>query len=239
VAHTAEETALHLNVAWEDEALALTFPPMVALVDQQGNVYEVQWNEETDPDSRINSTVFAPRPRDPAELSREELLSVAPLLPSAEQLTLTLEKLWFRAESDDNFVVDLGAEPQIGDSWELDIVLNIAGVPVYITRAELVDDAAYASLGWNNSVRQTALIFHWTANPSSGRNVTTLGLGGKQAFQKGFDGGGGGPNWTALRWGGEEALPTGEIEVEVRGAGLVVSGPWEMKWSLPDPVLTD
>ncbi|MCC6191199.1 MAG: hypothetical protein IT318_19430 [Anaerolineales bacterium] len=61
----------------------------------------------------------------------------ASLSPSATRLTLPVEAMAFDVPVPLEFEVDLGPQPQVGDTFPLDIRIDAAGVPLRITGARL------------------------------------------------------------------------------------------------------
>lgn len=131
------------------------------------------------------------------------------------------------------FVVDLGSNPQVGDRWPLDVHLTVAGFPVHIQDARLVEEILQLR---NGPMQRTVLAFDIGPVPDrEDRSLRGLGLSGDPAQfsgnTRGYSRPGGLRTGLELREG--EPLPIGPIQVAVEGAAILFRGPWNVTWALP------
>jgi hypothetical protein len=242
VAHSPEETVVRLQIQWADPDWR--FPTvgyfrLPELRDELGHVYH-----NTIPSSSGSSITtvvvripdagqITPTPV-PAVPTHETTQAFAPVSPSAGQLTLWIDAVDFGVPADASFVVDLGADPRVGDRWPLDVDLTVAGFPVHIRGARLVQE----ELGQRDgTVQRTLLQFDVDPVPDQdGRTLHGIALAGDE---RRFDGTTGGYDpqgrviRTALKLADGASLPGGPTEVQVERAGVAFHGPWILTWSTP------
>jgi len=243
VAHSPEETVVRLQVQWPDpdwERPRTGSRRPLDLRDDLGHVYQ----RPVGPSSASSShTVIVgvqpdgeatPSPA-PAVPTYEQTLSFAPVSLSARRLTLMVDEIAFDVQAEASFAVDLGDDPQVGDHWPLDIDLDVAGFPVHISGARLVEEQMRLRDG---PTQRTLLQFDVDPVPQeAGRTLQSIGLDGEGA---GFRGGStGGYNYlsnilrAALIVREGESVPTGVVELQVRSASVAIHGPWTITWALP------
>jgi hypothetical protein len=241
VAHSAEETAVRLQVQWPNPNWMFPHVGHVRqpeLRDDLGHVYHQI------PTSNSGSTVqtevirthegadVTPTPM-PEVPTHEFLRTFAPVSPSARTLTLWVDAVGFEVPADASFAVDLGGDPQVGDHWPLDVHLTVAGFPVHISGAQLVQEEPHLRDGIE---QQTALIFDFDPVPDqNGRTLQGVRLLSSSAL-----GGGGGydPQTRTIRasldLGQWPWVPSGLIDVRVESASVLFHGPWTLAWTVPD-----
>jgi hypothetical protein len=242
VAHSPEETAVRVQVQWADPDW--WFPTighfrLPELRDDLGHVYHEAMASSTGSSVQTEviripegqDTTPVPTPEIPTE---DRTLTFAPVSPSARQLMLWVDVVDFEVPTEASFVVDLGDDPQVGDRWPLDAHLMVAGFPVHISGAQLVQE----ELGLRDGpVQRTLLQFDVDPVPDqNGRTLYGIGLVGDMDS---FDGGSGGydPQTGAIRAGLElrdgTEITGGLIEVQVEGASVAFHGPWTVTWTIP------
>jgi hypothetical protein len=133
--------------------------------------------------------------------------------------------LGFDVQTEASFTVDLGDDPQVGDHWPLDIDLEVAGFPVHIVDARLLEEKMWLRDG---PARRTLLAFDIRPVPDQeSRTLYSVGLDGEAAGFRGGSTGGYNPLSNILRAGLEvregEAVPTGVVEVWVRSASVAMT----------------
>lgn len=242
VAHSPEETVLHLQVAWLDpdwEWPCLGGNRSPQLRDELDQVY----HEGLPPGvgstaglvvERIAvDTDVTPAPTPQIPTPEERTLAFAPASPSAQHLTLWVDAIQFEVPAEDSFIVDLGEHLQIGDRWPLDVHLTVAGFPVHITGARLVKERFRP---FDDSAPDTELEFDIAPVPDQGdRELRHIHLNGHVA---GFSGSGSGWNFERglranLSLNEGDLIPTDLIQVQVESAGVLFRGPWNVAWTVP------
>ncbi|NLF10550.1 MAG: hypothetical protein GX597_02050, partial [Anaerolineaceae bacterium] len=247
VAHSAEETVVRVQVQWpnpdwEWPTIGYNLP---VLRDNLGHEYHhapasstgssVQTEVIRIPDpQQITPT---PTPELPTDETTQTFAAVS---PSAGQLALWVDAVSFAVPAEASFVVDLGDAPQVGDRWPLDISLTVAGFPVNISGARLVQEELELRDG---TVQQTLLQFDLDSVPDQdGRMLRHIGLAGDQSWFSGTTGGYE-PQSRTIRTGLElvdgTRIPGGPTEVRVERADVVFHGPWILTWSIPGAGKTD
>ena len=244
VAHGPEETALRLQVEWLDsdwEFHHIGGDRSPVLRDDLGHVYLdvvpsssgslIQSVVVCIPD---NADEVTPTPT-PMIPTYERTLAFAPTSPSAQHLTLWVDALEFEVPAEGSFTVDLGDDPQVGDYWPLDVSLTVAGFPVHIIGARLVQEPIVLPDGPG---QRTVLQFDITPVPDQDdRALRSLHLESETTI---FSGSGSGYNYRArimrasldLREG--QPIPFGSIQVRAKSAGVLIRGPWTITWTVPD-----
>jgi hypothetical protein len=242
VAHSPEETVLRLQVQWPDpdwERPHIGGNRLPHLQDDLGHMYRegpppgVGSVAQMEVERIAVDTEATPTPT-LAIPTYEETLAFAPASPSAQHLTLWVDAVEFEVPAEDSFTVDLGDDPQIGDRWSLDVHLTVAGFPVHITGARLVEEEWH---GRDGPAKETLLQFDIGPVPDQDdRALRGIGL---ESETPGFNGGGGGYNYSTnrlraslnLREG--QSIPTSPIEVRVNRASVLIRGPWNVAWTVP------
>jgi hypothetical protein len=242
VAHTPEETAVRLEVQWTEHDWQ--FPSvghfrLPELRDDLGHVYHEATASSSG--SSVQTEVIrisegqdstpAPAPEAPTQ---ERTLAFAPVSPSAGQLTLWVDAVDFEVPAAAGFTVDLSDDPQVGDRWPLNVHLTVAGFPVHLSGAQLVQEELALRDG---PVQRTLLQFDVDPVPDqNGRTLYGIGLVGDMDR---FEGGSGGydPQTGTIRTGLQlrdgAKMSNGPIEVRVEYASIAFHGPWTLTWTVP------
>lgn len=237
VAEGPEETALRLALDWTDAAAS----PFAAfsnayLRDDLGHAYWQAGRRSSG--SLVETEVIAIDPAAPhptsAPASREETVAFSPVSPQARELTLVVEQIDMRIPAEAAFSVDLGEDPQVGDSWPLDTDLEVAGLPVHVVGAQLVEEVTGAR---EAPELHSALELVLVQGPGAGtRTLTSLTLDGGAAR---FESGGSRYSGTterlraSLRVAEGQPLPSGKIELTITSAIVTLRGPWTVSWPVP------
>jgi len=239
VAHGPEETALRLQVQWLDsdwEFPRIGGDQSPVLRDDLGHVYldVVPSSSSSSVQSVVvripdNADEVTPTPT-PMIPTYERTLAFAPTSPSAQRLTLCVDALEFEVPAEGGFTVDLGDDPQVGDYWPLDVHLTVAGFPVHITRARLVQEEMRLRDGLTQETR-----LEFDIGPvlnQDGRALRAIFLEGESP---GFGGGGSGYSGlrASLHLREGQPISSGRIRVRVRSVNVLVRGPWQVTWTVP------
>lgn len=248
VAHSPEETALHLQVQWSNpEWHAHTSMPSYrgwTLRDDLGHVYyRTSGTHSTSSGSLSQSTVVkvqtapdaTPTPT-PSLPTYEKVVTFAPVSPAARYLTYTLSELAFDVPAEGRFSLDLDQDSQIGDSWPLDVDLQVAGFPVHLSRARWEEQ----SIGRpEEDRRQTRLRLDFAPVPEQA-GVTLCGIRLTTDADGFRSGSGGGYNVSSNRMRAMldvqegESLPTGEIDLWIDSVQLCLNDTWTLSWEIPE-----
>ena len=165
---------------------------------------------------------------DPGALGENQrVLFFAPASPGDSRFHLSLPAVYMRVPTPQSFEIDLGASPQPGTAWEVDIPLQFAGQSVRLSRAELSGDGT------------NSLTLKLTTDPVQevdGKVVTAVELGKPEGIEGGFGYGFDGTRLEATfelidpRSG---AVKNGILRVPVTGAILAARGPFD--FIFPNP----
>ena len=230
-----QSTAVRLRIAWPDSNwdfywTILEQGPIIR--DNSGNEYETL-TEAPAGDALVEVTRVIVNPNqtatpNPAGDADEKVFTFAPLPDTADTLTLQIDALEFVAEASDNFTVDLGPTPQIGQSWPLDVTLDAAGFPVRIMAVHLIEpeDPIFA-----DRTARYRLVFDLEVEQQPDRRLDTLLLdvAGPHASESSrYTLGKLRPPVTV------ETLPDSPFTVTLDQAGILVPGPWIITWSAPE-----
>jgi hypothetical protein len=245
--HTPEVTALQVQVAWPHRAwrepdLSPRRIPATWLRDDLGHVYgrvttrpvggSGSATEEVAVEVAVEempSPSFSEMPPLPASgvVTEEQTLTLAPISPSARRLTLAIDAVRFVAPVEETFTLDLGENPQLGDSWVLDQRLTLAGFPIHVTGVHLEKpDPKSGNLNYQLTFDVER---EDVENPAlSGLVLEAPFRGGALLMNSGsFAEGGAKPSVAG------EALPQSPFTVTVRKAYVSVRGPWSLSWPVP------
>jgi hypothetical protein len=238
VAHTAEETVLQVQVQWPDAAwqfshVGIGYYRMPRLEDDLGHVYHeglppgvgseaVRVVEQIGVDREATPTPA------PALPSYEVAMSFAPVSPAATRLMLWVDDVEFTVPVEEAFSLDLGDNPQVGDRWPLDVELTVAGFPVNVTGARLVEERVPDRDG---TVLERQLQFE--IEPVVGQAKRELHSIHLDGWDAGFGGSGGRGLQPRLSVRAGEPVPSGVIRVRVKSATVVTRGPWQVGWMVP------
>lgn len=265
IAHNSEETVINLQVQWAEPGWRLAkvaYSRSAQVQDDLGHIYHyvspsnvgqtvqaripppppppvpnstVQIESATEIEQVTEATQEPPTPT-PVIPTDDVMLAFAPMSPSAQNLTLTVDDIAFDVEVAAEFTVDLGDNPQIGDFWPLDIDLMVAGFPVHIRGMRLTQTEKRYGAD-DTIIQETSLEFLIDPVPAQAdRTLTGLRLDGRAA---GFNGSGGhyspisGYMGANINFEGDQPLPTEPILVQVTEADVVFYGPWQLSWSIP------
>jgi len=243
VAHSPQETALRFQVQWRDsdwEFPRIGFTRGVELHDDLGHVYQRSLAPSGGSTSRTivvavpEATEATPAP-EPSLPTYEQTYAFSPVSLSAQRLRLTVEGIAFDIPAEASFTMDLGDNPQVGDYWPLDVHLQVAGFPVYITGARLIEE----ELGPKDEpTRRTVLQFDIAPVPKQGDRVMSgVGLDGEAAGFRGGSTGGYNHQTNTMRAGlvvkEGQPIPTGLIQVKIGSAELCLLDAWNVTWTIP------
>ena len=239
VAQTSSETALRYQVEWTDPDWefwhGLGAWSMPELRDDVGHIY---WESLENSSSSV-AVVAIPAPDGsqatpaPVVTSYSDTLVFSPLSLSAGQATLWVDALEFQVPASAVFTIDLGNHPQIGDSWSLDIRLEVAGIPVHFTGARLRQEMNDLPDGTS----ETSTFLEFDLDPLSEKEEMQLSGFDLSSPDKAFNGSGSqgiGSNFKPyLSLDQAKEIPSGVVPVQVSNADLAVFGPWVVTWDLP------
>jgi hypothetical protein len=244
VAHSPEETALHLQVQWTmAEWSAQVFGAGyegLALHDDLGHVYHktIPASTGSTSQSEVVKVQVAPDTTPtptPAVPTADGVETFAPVSTVARHLTYTVSGLRFDVPAEGRFSLDLGEHPEIGDTWPLDIDLQVAGFPVHLSRARWQEQhTTHDGEAWRWA--ELRLDF----DPVQEQDGITLCGVQVTAETNGFQsGGGGGYNRTSNRMRAVldvpegEPLPKGSVDLVISGAQLCLNETWRFSWEIP------
>jgi len=243
VAHSPDETAVKLRLQWQNPDWEKHFIrgfQVPSLRDDLGHVY-LEHIPGPNSGSSSQTTIVkvqsepgaTPTPT-PMVPTIERTLTFAPVSPAAQGLTLTMSGLDFQVPAEASFTLDLGDDPQVDDTWPLDVDLNVAGFPVHVSRARLEEEQMGRP---EENRRRTVLQFNFASVEQESVALWGIGLDGEAAGFRGGSTGGYDPQSKRMRAGlvieGGEQIPTGMIEVRVRGATLCLGDSWTIPWEVP------
>jgi hypothetical protein len=130
---------------------------------------------------------------------------------------------------DAGFELDLGPNPQIGQSWEINRDFNFAGYIIHLRSVQLLDDS--------NPCWKANLVFNF-ASEDAGVYASVTDDVPQPALQKvcSGGGGGGGPVDPKIFSTGTEysSMPTGVHRFAITASiPYVIHGPWQVAWNPP------
>jgi hypothetical protein len=243
VAQSATETAVHYQVEWAnpdwESRFGLGVERMPELRDDLGHIY---WESPGSHGSSVAVVAIAiPTPDasqatpTPAAPNHADTLVFPALSLSASQATLWVDALEFQVPAQGSFSLNLGPNPKIGDSWPLDVRLEVAGFPAHLTAARLREETV--ETGDGHSEKRAFLEFDLDPlEEQDGLSLAGFDLANPQLGVHGQGGrsiSNGVERYTGRLEFPTGKLPSGRVELQVMGASLLVRGPWEATWTVP------
>jgi hypothetical protein len=232
VVQTADETALQLQVEWDKPDWEYRgVIPLLEIRDNLGNVYR-QMTSDTQVASVSAQEVQAiASPEATEEITirtSEDIFQFPSVSLAAREAVLRLPAIDFSIPNGPSFTFDPGPNPQLGQTWELDAQLEVAGVPLNITGARLIqDDQTYPG-------DPPLYSFEFAINTPTGlpREITAFYL---QSDLDTYRGGGG----VTVEPGIFRdtmlfiQLPQQPLTITIDGLNITINGPWEIPWQIP------
>ena len=250
VAHTAESTAVQVEVRWAEQSWhlgSLGYHRLPALGDDLGHVYS-----SPSPRSRPGSTtssqhgavttveqVVVAQPGSTAALPEpgraERTLTFAPVSAAARRVTFAVDDIEFNGfspyEAVASFTLDLGTDTHPGQRWQLDQWLDVGGFPVHLIGARLEQTTVQYSDG-----KRPAFGLKLELDPMPEREGARLesitvdpGQAGTLAYgmMSGND-----RRAPEIQFA---ELPSGILSLKAQPQSILVSGPWQLAWDAPQP----
>ena len=240
VAQTSTETAVHYEITWDhpdwEFRLGLSPERLPEMRDNLGQIY----TEKPASNGSSVAVVAIPTPGTsatptPTNLYHEGTLVFPSLSLMAGRASLWLASLEFEVPAQGGFSLDLGKHPQIGDSWPLDVRLDVAGFPVHLTGAHMQEEMVMMGDGSNQQRTFLALDLE-PGEEQDGLRLAGFDLADPQQNMYGMV-------YRRIHNGmgvmrgrvdfADGVIPTGQVELQVTGATVLASGPWEASWSIP------
>lgn len=136
-------------------------------------------------------------------------------------LTLTIDSYSFSLATEAPFSIDLGDNPQPGQTWPLDLDLQVAGYPLHIDAATRVDnpDRPYPYLELSLTADQHV----YAVSVDDSQNPPPLGGGGQICGEWG-------PEPITAMVSYRNGFPSGVRELSVRGLDITINDPWQVTW---------
>ena len=233
VAQSAQETALQVRFEWENQEWAWqagTFPP--ELRDDLGNTYH-PLNPNTQAASILvqeaESIASPPVGTGSTAPSGLETYRFPALAPGAREAVFALPFVEFSLPDIAAFTFNPGPNPQLGQTWNLDEAMEVAGIPLHLVGARLSQDHQ-TYIQEPEPLYSLELVFHSPAGLPRSLSVFSLGTD-----LEGYRGGGGGSpepgvyKMTMLF----KQLPQKPLQITIERARIALQGPWEIHWQIP------
>ena len=234
VAHTPEGTAIHLQISggtspWGPSA------HFFDLRDDVGHFYGENHEASASSVKSVVISVEEAQEETPAG-THEETLVFYPVSLSARQLTLEIPAFEVFTTAEGSFTIDLGDDPQVGDSWQLNIPVEVDGLAATITSARITEKTENYGDHIENTIRLEFAIRAELAE--DGRGITML-LVSSPGAQFSGSGGEGAPlgksSFTASLYNdAAQPFPHGRLTIQFEQAHLYYPGPWVITWPIPN-----
>jgi len=245
VVQTSTETAIRWRVEWADPAWEFRFVlGYFRTPELRDDLGHVTWESPASTGSSI-AVIAAPAPGTPPGTSSTEPAVQAPshtgtlvfpaLSLSARRSALWVDNLEFYVPAEGAFPLDISEHARIGDTWPLDISLQVAGFPVHVREARLREETFETRQG--DRTRRNVLEFDLDPIPEQdGFRLSSFELRSPDMQLFGWV--------TQPRTGANEpyrgrlefatgSIPAGKVDLQVTGASLLAVGPWEVDWAIP------
>jgi hypothetical protein len=243
VAHNHQETAVQLQFEWADSTWSWMGggdPNNTTLSDEYGFPYETKMVNLGDLTSLGFPSVTVVPPRSPLDTPTGEMMTqvetaiFAPLSSATRQLTFSVNSVNFQVPASGEFSLDLGPDPQVGQTWTLDQWLKVAGFDVHLVGARLSEKTGPgASAGqeryyWLEFSFQAAQQAERWLDYFEGEQVTEA----PTAWSSRQSAAGGGARGIYLGFG-TQYLPQGFLVYRITQAEVTLRGPWQASWLIP------
>jgi RNA polymerase sigma-70 factor (ECF subfamily) len=142
VSEGPDETAVRLKVQPEDENWRLNYSPLaLVLRDKQGRTYRPMMDPESGMMLIVDTHVpligpFGLAINEEEEKDGSRVLRYPPLAVPSDNLSLVLEMVSANMPANTSFVFDPQRVPMPGQVWDVNIPLDIAGLPAAVTQVE-------------------------------------------------------------------------------------------------------
>ena len=236
---SVDGTALRLKIQWPAKAPFEVFSNMdIELRDESENEYYVEpvhhWNDafqeeyNTDPPALYSSW--------------QETIIFSPAAMDAHQFTLRVDKVQIEDDVGISFAMDLGPNPQIGDSWPLDVWFEAAGLSIHINSVRLVEKTVYTVVESRKGEERDILALEFALDPlliEEEDSLDTLSLSSPieliDVFVSYYDDESSGFSLMHLPIGYDlNSLPSGPFRVNIDYVVLSLHGPWIITWDVPE-----
>lgn len=240
VAHTAQETVVRVGIDGHP-TLQTGMPPRLGrrflptLKDDANRSYRAGRAPGVGSEA---GAVVVPVP-DQSEITEEppaaqevEVLAFEPLHPEARELTLTVDGVAVDVPATGEFQIDLGPAPAIGNTFPVDVELQVAGATVRLTGAALVRE----ELALRDGVLvRTLLQFEAEqVTPRSEVIVNSFPLTGDPTVVSGSPSHGGPEGIYSVGVEFRDGrIPPGVLSLSLERVGVMYLGPWEFTWEVP------
>ena len=216
--------SFYLTIAPEqaDESVLAYFPTYATLVDATGQ--------------KISLVYMHPFSGSHDVAEPWELQSIT--RPAYGPYTLVLDSVatYYNEDGSHFFDVDLGPNPQVGQTWEINQTLNLAGTDVRVLSATMAERDLSM---WGGAANTQGLVFTFEAadgkTPFSldimDRDVDHIMNGSIFPFSDGLT------NTSEQYVTGlfyEKGIPSGKLSIAVNGQTTMTNGHWEFQWASPD-----
>lgn len=230
VAQASEGTAVQLMVESDYPA----YLGAVNLRDDIGHLYGQSYEDNVSTMVEVEVAQEEIPPSTSQNVSTETYIFY-PVSRSARQLTLEISEINRSYTLKGSFTVDVGENPQIGDSWTLNIPFEFDGIKATILSAHLTEET-YHNEGLTERFNKLEFLLRFEPAPD-GRKISSFYFGNAGGY---FQGGGSEiPNSLdepAKVYAMHEAsmpFPTGTLTFNFEHANITYPGPWILTWPVP------
>lgn len=206
------------------------------LWDDLGNRYEEKSNQVHFEDNGQAATYLPTTVANPKTYTGFYWTLDFPALdPDARQLTLQVDRFWMRSPYGISLKIDLGPDPEVGDTWPVDQMISFADTTVTILQARLVSEnlISVPPLGSNGTLENlpqdnlVGLVLDLEPTNPDELEISQVWLDVRGSPGNVYDLGTG--TW-APAWD-RDAIPSGEIEVHIALLEGSIKGPWVITWN--------
>jgi DNA-binding CsgD family transcriptional regulator len=204
VAMSSDRTLLQVSLHFDQAGISVAAPWEITMTDAEGNIYPL--------------TDISPETRDTG------LTHIYQTVPLQGNEHLVLKLVSFPSESDLPMLMDLsthpatvtfdpGLNPQVGQTWTLDEMLQAGPFRVHLVSAQMVSSTAL-SFTFEPSEDVTAVMLY--------SELASGAYGGTPVQNASFT-----ANMTF------DNMPSVPFEIELRGVYYTAHGPWQVDWQAP------
>ncbi len=237
VAQSSTETGVFVEYAWEHPGWRWENSPSATLRDDLGHIY--QFPSASGAGVAVQEAIVVPedgaagQPAPTPESSSQIYTDTfAPLSLAAQEGIFTVESLGFSVPFDQGFTINLGEDPLVGQTWQLDHSLVSGDYRLRFQEARLIAAPDAADITESGEAYQLLLTLQVEGPQDVQINFADIEVGHPDLRGTGSQGD---PQTGEIRIELTfTSKPHGELAIQVPRLHISLFGPWELRWKLPN-----
>ncbi|NUM43356.1 MAG: anti-sigma factor [Anaerolineales bacterium] len=232
VAQASEGAAVQLAIASDGPAWSTSVGGFFNLRDDIGHSYAQSYEESASSVQVMEVVEEAQGPNNELNL---QTYVFYPTSLMARELTLEIPEISRSYTLKGSFTVDVGENPQVGDSWTLNIPFEFEGIKATILSAHLTKET-YHNEDTIEGFNKLEFLVRFEPDPE-GRKISSFYFENADGY---FQGGGAEtpndpkqPAKVYVELDASQPFPTGVLTFNFEHATIAYPGPWILTWPIP------